>query len=84
MSETKHSFNVILSKSQYEKLFELAKTLDSSRGRAIRQAIDAYHCMQVKKIPICANGQMCYVPHMHVQQQPPAFQGSPNPNFPAV
>jgi len=77
MSTNQHSFNVILDSERYTKLDLMAKKLDCSKGRVIRQSIDALYLMIVDNIPTCATGQACYVPHMHTLQI-----GLPNPVTP--
>lgn len=63
-----HPFNVILSEQQYQMLRDLAGRTDATMGQALRAALQRAHRMICMRQPTCANGQACYVPHMH----PPA------------
>lgn len=62
-------FNILLAPAEYEKLQELAAAVDGSMGHAIRSAVNQAHAMVCLGVPTCADGQPCYVPHMHAQRR---------------
>lgn len=58
-------FNVVLSSEEYDAMQDLARVTGLSAATVLRTALMQYHMMKIKCIPICANGQTCFVPHMH-------------------
>ena len=67
MTDIPKAFNVLLSKDEREKLSELASKHHRSRGAVIRYLIRLSHSMAVMRLPRCANGSVCLVPHLHSQ-----------------
>lgn len=64
------SFNVMLSTGERDQLGLLAHRLECNASQALRLALRSLVAHVLNNRPTCANGQMCYVPHMH----PPAQQ----------
>ncbi len=65
--------NTLMSPQEKSELDELALKLRLSAGAVVRQAISAMHRHVIQNEPLCANGQKCFVPHMHAL---PSFQGA--------
>lgn len=85
-----HSFNVILSLEQYQRLEALAKQLEIPKGQVIRSAFLRLYNHVILNQPTCANGQRCYVPQMHppaplpVHAQQLPLPGAPPPQAPPL
>jgi hypothetical protein len=50
-------------------LGKLAEALGMTMGQVVRQSIRAAISHHLHFAPSCANGQPCYVPHMHPRRQ---------------
>lgn len=75
-----HQFNALLAPRHMDALNELAEHLHSSRAHIVRRCIDALHAMEILRVPHCANGTRCLVPHLHQhpdQVTPPAPKTPP-------
>lgn len=71
MTEIPKAFNVLLSREEREKLADLAGKHHRSKGAVIRYLIRLGHSMTILRIPRCANGSACLVPHLHSQPGQP-------------
>lgn len=58
-------FNLLLNPEDKTMLDTLADRLSVSRGQVLRQALRQEFTMRIKKVPLCATGQPCFVPQMH-------------------
>lgn len=65
MKTKKHSFNVMLSKDEFEKMTDLGKHLGMHRSQVVRTAILNRWEMTCKGNPLCADGTRCRVAHLH-------------------
>ncbi|MBA7656720.1 hypothetical protein ES703_64647 [subsurface metagenome] len=68
MSKKERSFNVVLGDDDYARLEDLGEEFLVSKGAVIRMLIVHAHRMRVKGQALCADGQACFVPHMHVRR----------------
>ena len=68
MAQPTHPFNVLLPPAEVAQLAALADALHQSRGAVIRGLIRSAHAMILKKVPTCATGGPCFVPHLHQVQ----------------
>ena len=64
------SVNILFSKSGFKRLDDLGEATGRTRSGAARLAIESYAAMVLDNRPTCANGDACYVPHLHIK--PPA------------
>jgi hypothetical protein len=71
MAKQQISFNVLLDPERHRNLCTLARELGISRGAVLRQLLDSGFNHIATKIPTCANGHNCFVPHMHHYAPPP-------------
>lgn len=71
MSAKRHSFNVLLTRQEYEQLDKLANKTRCAKSFIIRQALHWRFDMVVNGTPLCASGQRCFAPHLHQPPQPP-------------
>lgn len=69
-----HPFNVLLSHAEFATLKELALKHGVSQGAILRQALNWRNLMDQKRIPTCANGNPCFVAHLH-----PTLTAAPAP-----
>lgn len=84
---TNISFNVLLSQEDADKLDQLAKHYECSKGLVIRQSVRNHWAMTIMRVPTCATGQRCPVPHIHATTPPGdghPFQRPPRPQDPTV
>ena len=65
-------FHFLCSIREREQLSELAQAMQMSSGNAMRIALAALYAHIIVGQPSCANGQACYVPHMHPHHPPTA------------
>lgn len=72
----KQPYNLLLSPSEHAALQWLAANQSISAAAVLRRALGAA-VQHARACPTCANGQRCFVPQMHQQQQPIA----PPPNL---
>jgi len=79
-STRSHSFNVLLSEYEYDRLNELRHLRNISAGAVLRQALHSLYFHSLKATPTCADGGRCFVPQMHTH--PPPQLPTPNPNPP--
>jgi len=66
MSKKKHSFNVLLSEQEYVALDKLAHDTHCARSFIIRQCLQWRFEMHTAGTPLCASGQRCFAPHLHM------------------
>lgn len=78
MSNKTHSFNVLLDDQTYTNLIRMANDQHLSAGQIVRDLISRAALMTLSKVPTCANGQNCYVPHMHIALMQPPPPTPPN------
>ncbi len=82
------SFNVLLSREEYDMLRALAKETSTNMSIVLRQSLRARYSMQIQKLPMCASGINCFVPHMHNAAAPlpvaPAAPAPPPPESSSV
>ena len=64
MSSHSHSFNVILSTSEFTTLRTLADIQHMSKGATTRQTLLAAAKMIIGGVPTCADGSHCMCPHL--------------------
>lgn len=76
-TEARKPFHCLLSVEEYDMLNRLAAAEGVSAGQIMRAALRGKYAMQIARVPTCANGTRCFVPHMH--QMAPAAQ-SPLPD----
>ena len=62
--------NVKLDPVLKKKLEDLATASCVTMSQVVRAAVVAQHAMRFGKIPCCADGSRCYVPHLHADQIP--------------
>ena len=60
-----HSFNILLDEEEIAMLSHMAKATTTNMSIVMRQALRWRYAMAENKVPTCANGQACLVPHMH-------------------
>ncbi len=60
-------FNVLLDYQDYDRLEKVAEQLQYSKGQVFRIALNNFYQMKCANVPTCANGQPCFVPHLHRQ-----------------
>ena len=72
MAQTKHSLQILVTPTDYGKLQQLAKLRNLSMGAIVREMIKHTFYHTVERVPTCANGQSCFVPHMHTYRPEPA------------
>ena len=60
-------FNVMLSEREYEALAALAAKENISAAQVLRLALRSRIAFSEGQ-PVCANGQSCFMPQMHVQR----------------
>lgn len=71
-------FNILMEEGRHRKLTALAADMGISKSAVCRQLIDNLYQMRIGKSPTCANGQTCFVAHMHPPAQTvPAPQPQP-------
>lgn len=73
MAKLDVKFNLLMTVADDEALTELSRRLQLPRAEILRQLIRWRSSMQLRAIPICANGRPCMVPHLH---QMPGTQAS--------
>lgn len=66
MARKKHSFNVLLSDQEATVLEKLANQHNCPRSFIIRQCLRWRAEMLDNGTPLCANGQRCFAPHLHM------------------
>lgn len=71
MPKKGHSVNALFDDAEYQRLVDLGKALDLTRGAVLRLLTTRAHSMIVEHKPACMSGQICFVPHLH-QSAPPA------------
>lgn len=74
------AFNVLLSSEEKAMLKALSTANGTSEGAELRAALRARHAHLISRAPTCANGQNCFMPHLH-QPQPfyPPMNNQGNP-----
>lgn len=70
------AFNMLLSTDEKAMLIALARAHGTSEGAEMRAALRARHAHLILGAPTCANGQVCFMPHMHQRPTAPVL---PNP-----
>lgn len=68
MARKNEDFKVKLPDETYDELMRLAHHLQKSGGAVIRELISWRHAMQIDATPTCANGNPCFMAHVHVVQ----------------
>lgn len=63
-------FNLVLSTDEYQNLQDLARATGISAAAVLRAALLTYHTMKINRVPLCATGQPCFVPQMHISSPP--------------
>ena len=69
MSKRTHSFNVLMSPEEYDRLVQVAAAQELPKSEVIRKLITSLHFMLLQGAPTCASGQRCFVPHLHPTDQ---------------
>jgi hypothetical protein len=64
-------FNLLLTQPERDMLRQLSELRNHSRGQVLRDLIKAAHQMQLQNYPVCATGQPCYMPQIHVGRVSP-------------
>lgn len=75
-----HSFNVLLTNSEFQDLGLLAIAQNVSRAHVIRELIRRCANMKLRGVPVCVTGKDCYTPHLHQASQ--AVQPTTNNTIP--
>ncbi len=67
MASRKHtrSFNVLFTPEEYAGLVKLSEVESCTKGAIVRRAVAYMQAMSVDDVPTCANGNRCFVAHMH-------------------
>ena len=69
-NDPRKPFHCLLSLEEYTMLNHLAAAEGVSNGHVMRSALRARFAMKVSRVPTCAAGNPCFVPHMHGQAAP--------------
>lgn len=64
------AFNVLLSEEEYGMLRALATENSTNMSIVLRQALRSRYRMQIERLPMCASGVPCLVPHVHAVPAP--------------
>jgi len=60
-------FNLMLTRNEYDELHKLAASENISAAQVLRLALRARVAMAEGQ-PVCANGQSCFMPQMHLRR----------------
>ena len=80
MPSKDHSLNVLLDQETLAMLRSLAKAESVTMATIIRRSIRCEYAMRFNRVAACADGQRCFVPHMHQGHSVPAPAG-PGPHL---
>lgn len=65
------SLNILIDRNDDSHLSQLIAATGWSKAQVLRTALGHLHTMLILKVPTCASGDRCFVPHLHAQQDPP-------------
>jgi len=70
MKERKtHSFNVMMTETEYQTLIQLAEVMQRTKAGAIRACLKQAASMLIHGIPQCADGTACLASHLMFPRQ---------------
>ena len=79
-------FNFVLSPDEYDMLQALTKQSGQSSATVLREALRNTYAFVIQRIPLCATGQPCFVPQMHIAPMParPPMPASLEQSLPGI